>query len=258
MSSFSNKFHGKVAVVTASTEGIGFAIAKRLAEDGASVMISSRKQENVDTALAKLKSENLTKVAGVVCHVGKEDHRNKMIQETLRRFGGIDILVSNAACSPMFGPVLEVSISRTITTIFDINVKATFLLIKEIVPHIEKRGGGNIVMISSLSGYTLEKMIGAYGVSKTALLGLTKALVPECSEKNIRVNCIAPGLIQTRFSEMTWKNPSIRKNVEALIPMSRIGQPSECAGVVSFLCSDDASFISGETIIMSGGIAPRL
>nr|XP_006821848.1 PREDICTED: dehydrogenase/reductase SDR family member 4-like [Saccoglossus kowalevskii] len=249
MSSFSNKFHGKVAVVTASTEGIGFAIAKRLAEDGASVMISSRKQENVDTALAKLKSENLTKVAGVVCHVGKEDHRNKMIQETLRRFGGIDILVSNAACSPMFGPVLE---------IFDINVKATFLLIKEIVPHIEKRGGGNIVMISSLSGYTPFQMIGAYGVSKTALLGLTKALVPECSEKNIRVNCIAPGLIQTRFSEMTWKNPSIRKNVEALIPMSRIGQPSECAGVVSFLCSDDASFISGETIIMSGGIAPRL
>ncbi|XP_006821850.1 dehydrogenase/reductase SDR family member 4-like [Saccoglossus kowalevskii] len=163
MTSAGMKLRGKVAVVTASTDGIGFAIAKRLAEDGASVMISSRKQENVDTALAKLKSENLTKVAGVVCHVGKEDHRNKMIQETLKQFGGIDILVSNAAANPYFGSLLEL-----------------------------------------------------------------------------------------------WKNPALLEMTNENVPMKRIGKPSECAGAVSFLCSDDASFITGETIIMSGGIAPRL
>ncbi|KAK7460333.1 hypothetical protein BaRGS_00038921 [Batillaria attramentaria] len=250
------KLAGKVAVVTASTEGIGFAIAKRLCEDGAKVVISSRKQKNVDAAVQQLRDLDLP-ATGVVCHVGKKADRDRLLAETVQQYGGIDILVSNAAANPYYGPLLDTS-DEAWDKIFDTNVKATFLLCKEVVPHLEKRGGGSIVLVGSFAGYRPNPMIGAYSVSKTALLGLTKTLAPELAGKNIRVNCLAPGIIKTKFSRALWENDTVHDIAMQQVPMGRMGTPEDCAGTVSFLVSDDANYITGETVVVSGGMTSRL
>ncbi|XP_053402154.1 dehydrogenase/reductase SDR family member 4-like isoform X5 [Mercenaria mercenaria] len=206
------KLTGKVAIVTASSYGIGLSIAERLAEDGAKVMISSRKQQNVDKALQTLKNKGLT-VSGVVCHVAKKEHRQKLIEQTVNEYGGIDLLVSNAAVNPIFGPMLN-STEDAWDKIFEVNVKSTFFLIKEIVPYMEKRGGGSMVIVSSASGYI--PIVGS-------------KLAEHEGEEIIKV-----------------------------MPLKRFGEPSECAGIVSFLLSADASYITGETVGVTGGISSRL
>lgn len=250
------KLAGKVAIVTASTEGIGLAIARRLGQDGAKVMVSSRKQANVDRTVQELKSENLA-VEGMVCHVGKAEDRTSLIKETVSRFGGIDILVSNAAANPVFGPILNTE-EASWDKIFDTNVKASFFLCKEVVPHMESRGGGSVIFVSSFAGYLPMEFLGPYSVSKTALLGLTKALVPQLSTMNIRVNGVAPGMIKTKFSETLWKSEGANEILMQMIPMKRIGEPKEISGLVSFLASDDASYITGEVVMATGGIPGRL
>ncbi|XP_006815316.1 dehydrogenase/reductase SDR family member 4-like, partial [Saccoglossus kowalevskii] len=190
---------GKVAIVTASTDGIGFSIARKLAQNGAHVVLSSRKQNNVDKAVEILKSENLD-VSGLVCHVGKASDRENLIERTVKDQGGIDMLISNAGMNPVYGPILDTS-ETAWDKIFEINVKAGFMLTKAVAPHIEKRGGGSIVFVTSIAGYQALELIAAYSVSKTAILGLTKALAPQCAQMNIRVNAIAPGIIETKFSE---------------------------------------------------------
>ncbi|XP_053388668.1 dehydrogenase/reductase SDR family member 4-like [Mercenaria mercenaria] len=215
------KLTGKVAILTASSYGIGLSTAERLLEDGAKVMISSRKKENVDKALQTLKNKGLT-VSGVVCHVAKKEHRQKLIEQTLKEYGGIDLLVSNAAVNPIFGPILD-STEDGWEKVFEVNVKSTFFLIKEVVPYMEKRGGGSIVIVSSVSGYIPaigSEFTGAYSTSKTALLGMTKALARQLARMNVRVNCVAPGLIKTKFSEalVSQEGEEIRK----LIPLQRL------------------------------------
>lgn len=193
------RLEGKVCVVTASTDGIGLAIVKRLGLEGAKVVVSSRKQANVDEAVKFLKSQGIKDVLGVVCHVAKASDRNKLFEETVKKFGGIDHLVSNAAVNPAAGPVLETE-EGVWDKIFEVNVKASFLLAKEVKPYIQKRGGGSIVFISSIGGYIPNTVLGAYSVSKTVLFGLTKAAALECVKDNIRVNCVAPGVVKTRFA----------------------------------------------------------
>lgn len=256
MSTMTKKLDGKVAIVTASTDGIGLAIARRLAEDGAKVVISSRKQKNVDKAVETLKQLHLS-VTGIPCHVGLEADRKKLIDHTVAEFGGFDILVSNAAVNPVFGPVLNCP-EDAWDKIFDINVKATFLLAQSAVPHLEKRGGGSILIVSSIAGFQPFSALGAYSVSKTALFGLTKVLAQELGPSGIRVNCLAPGVIQTKFSAALVENEDVREKVLEGIPLQRIGQPHEMGGLVSFLCSDDALYITGETIVASGGMSSRL
>jgi len=243
---------GKVAIVTASTEGIGYAIARRLGQDGAHVVISSRKQKNVDKAIEELKAESLS-VSGMVCHVSNPMHRKDLINKAVTENGGIDILVSNAAASPHFGPMLEIS-EHAWDKLWDINVKAGFMLCKEAVPHMRERGGGSIVFVASMAGFNPFPLIAPYSVTKTALFGLTKALAGSLATENIRVNAIAPGVIKTKFAAMlTEADPA---NVG--IPMNRFGTPDECAGTVSYLVSDDASYVTGETIPISGGMPSRL
>lgn len=193
------RLEGKICVVTASTDGIGFAIAKRLATEGAKVVVSSRKQANVDEAVNSLKKEGLTDILGVTCHVAKESDRKKLFDEAFKKFGGIDVLVSNAAVNPAVGSVLEAT-EEVWDKIFDVNVKAAYLLAKEVKPYIVKRGGGSVVFISSIGGYQPFDLLGAYSVSKTALFGLTKAAALDMVKDNIRVNCVAPGVIETKFS----------------------------------------------------------
>lgn len=196
--SYARRLDGKVCIVTASTEGIGLAIAKRLGAEGGKIVVSSRKQSNVDEAVKLLREQGAT-VHGVACHVGNASDRKKLFDETVERFGGLDILVSNAAVNPEVGQVLDAS-EQAWDKIFDINVKSSFMLAKEAKPIIVKRGGGAIVFMSSIGGYQPFEQLGAYSVSKTALFGLTKAAALDLVRDNIRVNCVAPGIIETKFS----------------------------------------------------------
>uniref|UniRef100_A0A8C5MWT6 Dehydrogenase/reductase SDR family member 4 n=1 Tax=Leptobrachium leishanense TaxID=445787 RepID=A0A8C5MWT6_9ANUR len=208
------KLQGKVAVVTASTEGIGLAIVRRLAQDGARVLLSSRRKQNVERAVQELQQEGLD-VEGTVCHVGKKEDREKLVDLAVQRFGGIDILVSNAAVNPFAGNIID-STEEVWDKILDINVKATFLLVKLVVPKMRERGGGNIVIVSSVAGYTPFPTLGPYSVSKTALIGLTKALAPDLLPLNIRVNGLAPGLIRTKFSSVLWQDESTASTVKTV------------------------------------------
>ncbi|XP_030786215.1 dehydrogenase/reductase SDR family member 4 isoform X4 [Rhinopithecus roxellana] len=212
----------KVALVTASTDGIGFAIARRLAQDGAHVVVSSRKQQNVDQAVSTLQGEGLS-VTGTVCHVGKAEDRERLVATTL-----------------------------------DINVKAPALMTKAVVPEMEKRGGGSVVIVASIAAFSPLPGLSPYNVSKTALLGLTKTLAIELAPRNIRVNCLAPGLIKTSFSRMLWMDKEKEERMKETLQIRRLGEPEDCAGIVSFLCSEDASYITGETVVVGGGTLSRL
>ncbi|XP_043229624.1 dehydrogenase/reductase SDR family member 4-like [Amphibalanus amphitrite] len=243
---------GKVAIVTASTAGIGLAIARRLGQQGAQVVISSRKQENVDTTVQQLSGEGLN-VAGVKCHVGNPSERQALVERAVEKFGGIDILVSNAATNPVYGGLLDCPEAGW-NKIFDVNVKSAYLLTKLVVPYMEARGGGSIVFIASVVGQIPSMGIAAYSVSKKALIGVSDLFAKECAPKNIRVNAVAPGFIDTSFSSVLVKNDSIRKSLEKSIYLGRIGKPEEVAGVASFLCSDDASYITGAVMNVNGGM----
>ncbi|EDW30163.1 GL22470 [Drosophila persimilis] len=200
---------GKVAVVTASTDGIGFAIAKRLAEDGAAVVISSRKQR------------------------------------------------TNAATNPAVGGVLDCD-EKVWDKIFDVNVKSSYLLAKEALPFLRQEKGSSIVFVSSIAGYDAFELLGAYSVSKTALIGLTKAAAKDLAPEGIRVNCLAPGIIKTKFSKALYEDESANDAALMKIPMGRLGTSEEMAGVVSFLVSEDAAYITGEAIVAGGGMSARL
>ncbi|CRK94633.1 CLUMA_CG008133, isoform A [Clunio marinus] len=251
------RLEGKICVVTASSDGIGFAIAKRLGVEGAKIVVSSREQANVDEAVNLLKKQGISDVLGVTCHVAKENDRTKLFDETIKKFGGIDVLVSNAAVNPAVCSVLQSS-EEAWDKIFDVNVKASYLLAKEVKPYIIERGGGSIVFISSIGGYQPFDLLGAYSVSKTALFGLTKAASLECVRDNIRVNCVAPGVIETKFSSALYTTEAAKEETLNTIPMRRLGKPDEIGSVVAFLVSDDASFITGECIVAAGGAASRL
>ncbi|XP_026538840.1 dehydrogenase/reductase SDR family member 4-like [Notechis scutatus] len=245
----------KVALVTASTEGIGLAIARRLAQDGAHVLVSSRKQAKVDQTVSELQAENLS-VSGLVCHVGKSEDRQHLVDVAMERYGGIDILVCNAAVNPFFGNMLDAS-EEVWDKILDINVKATALLINLVAPHMQKRGNGSIVIVSSVAGYMPFPNIGPYNVSKTALLGLTRNLAIELAP-HIRVNCVAPGLIRTKFSASFWQDENMESKALEVMRIRRLGDPTDCSGIVSFLCSAEASYITGETVAVAGGMLSHL
>ncbi|KAM9424638.1 dehydrogenase/reductase SDR family member 4 isoform 1-T2 [Pholidichthys leucotaenia] len=247
---------GKVAIVTASTDGIGLAAAQALGKRGAHVVVSSRRQANVDKAVALLQSQGV-RVTGTTCNVGKGEDRENLVQMTVDQCGGIDILVSNAAVNPFFGNIMD-STEEVWNKILDVNVKSAFLMTKLVVPHMEKRGGGNVIFVSSVAAYQPMQALGPYSVSKTALLGLTRALAPELAQSNIRVNCVAPGVIKTRFSSALWQNEDIMDDFKRQLCIKRVGEPEEIGGIIAFLCSEDASYITGETITVTGGMSGRL
>ncbi|XP_032964745.1 dehydrogenase/reductase SDR family member 2, mitochondrial-like [Rhinolophus ferrumequinum] len=239
----------KVAVITGSTKGIGLAIARRLAQDGAHVVVSSRKQQNVDQAVAALQGEGLS-VTGTVCHVEKAEDREQLVATALEHSGGVDFLVCNAAVNPLVGSIMGTS-EQVWDKILSVNVKSPALLLSQLLPHMEKRGGA-VILVSSISAYIPHVALGAYNVSKTALLGLTRTLALELAPRGIRVNCLVPGIIETDFSKVLYKNEPLWNKLRENHQLHRIGQPEDCAGLVSFLCSPDASYITGENIVVAG------
>ncbi|GBP19849.1 hypothetical protein EVAR_75142_1 [Eumeta japonica] len=228
---------------------IGYAIAERLGYEGASVVVSSRKEANVTKAVENLRAKGLN-VEGVVCHVGKADQRKKLFDAAKNKFGGLDILVSNAAVNPAVSPILETE-DNVWDKLFEVNVKNSWQLAKEAYPELQKRGGGNIVFIASIAGYQPMEPLGPYSVTKTTLLGLTKAIANEVVHDNIRVNCVAPGIVKTKFAAAITDSEAGKEKSLSIVPMKRFGKPEEIAAAVAFLTSDDASYVTGETIVVA-------
>ncbi|KAM8961874.1 dehydrogenase/reductase SDR family member 4-like [Pelodytes ibericus] len=246
---------GKVAIVTGSSYGIGLSITRRLAQDGAHVLLSSRKQNNVDTAVKQLQDEGLS-VIGIVCHVANEQDRETLVAKALKLHGKIDILICNAAVNPFVGPLMETT-EQMWEKVFRVNVISTFLLLKLVVPHMQKQGAGSIIICSSFIGYIPHSYIGPYAITKTTLLGMTNMLSHALRPMNIRVNGLAIGLINTTFSDVIKKTKELQSNLHH-VGIHRFGEPEECAGIASFLCSKDASYINGENIAVTGGAFGRL
>ncbi|KAF5925737.1 hypothetical protein HPG69_002187 [Diceros bicornis minor] len=234
---------------------IGSAIARRLAQDGAHVVVSSRKQQNVDRAVAALQGEGLS-VTGTVCHVGKAEDRERLVATALENYGGIDFLVCVAGVNPLVGSTLGAS-EQVWDKILNVNVKAPALLLSQLLPYMEKSGGSSVVLVSSMVAYVPVPKLGVYNTSKTALLGLCKSLAVELASKGIRVNCLVPGIIKTDFIQVEKTLPYLLPDLNEIYGLQWFGEPEECVGIVSFLCSSDASYITGENIVVAG-YSPKL
>ncbi len=241
---------GKTAIITGASKGIGKAIAQILGKAGANVVISSRNQEALDEVAAELMKEGIMAI-GIAANAGKTSDLTNLVDKTVAAFGGVDIIVNNAATNPVFG-ALETVDERAIDKIMDVNLKGPFLLAKAAFPELQKRGG-SIINISSVEGVTPSQGLGMYSVSKAALIMLTKSMAVEWGRHNIRVNAICPGLIQTKFSEALWTNEKIMKMMMQKVPLGRMGQPEEMAGLALFLASDAGAYCTGGVYVADGG-----
>jgi len=242
---------GKVALVTGASKGIGAAMARGLAEFGASVVVSSRKQQAVDTVAESLKSDGM-EAAGIAANVGKLEDIHHLVDQTVDLYGGLDIVINNAAANPVFGPIQNTD-QGAFDKIIDVNLKGPFELCKKAYPLLKQRGGGSIIHISSIGGITPEPGIGIYSVSKAAIINLTQAMAQDWGADNIRVNAICPGLIKTRFSEALWGDEDILKRFLTKIPLNRPGEPEDIAGLAVFLASDASAYCTGSVYMMDGG-----
>jgi NAD(P)-dependent dehydrogenase (short-subunit alcohol dehydrogenase family) len=244
---------GKVAVITGSSRGIGRAIAERMAEQGAKVVISSRKFgpcEEVANAL-NAKHGAGTAIAVAASISSKTDLQN-LIQETMQAFGRIDILVCNAASNPYYGPMAGIEDDQ-FRKILENNVIANHWLIQMVAPQMIERRDGAIIIVSSIGGLRGSPVIGAYNVSKAADFQLARNLAVEFGPHNVRVNCIAPGLIRTDFARALWENPDTLQRATSTTPLRRIGEPDEIAGTAVYLASKAGSFITGQAVVVDGG-----
>jgi dehydrogenase/reductase SDR family protein 4 len=242
---------GKVAIITGSSKGIGKAIAKGLAENGAQVVISSRSQEACDGVVTEFKKEGLNAI-GIACHVGKEDQRNQLIAKTIKTFGRIDVLVNNAAINPVYSPIEEVD-SVIFDKIMDINVKAPWALSNLVLPHLQANKNGSIINIASVEALTPGYGLGIYSTSKAAILMLTKNQAKEWGVHGIKVNAICPGLIKTKFSAALWQNEKMLNKLEKSIPSGRMGMPEEIVGLACLLASDAGNYMTGGVYTADGG-----
>ena len=245
--------NGKVAVVTGSSRGIGRAVAARLAEHGAKVVISSRKAEACEAVVADLEAKYGAGCAlSIPANISsKEDLRHLATAATMH-FGKIDILVCNAASNPYYGPLTGISDDQ-FRKILDNNIIANHWLISFVVPQMIERKEGSIIIVSSVGGLKASTTIGAYNVSKAADFQLARNLAAEFGPHNVRVNCIAPGLIRTDFARALWENPDNLKVYNERTPPARIGEPDEIAGAAVFLASPASTFMTGQAIVVDGG-----
>jgi NAD(P)-dependent dehydrogenase (short-subunit alcohol dehydrogenase family) len=242
---------GRVALVTGASRGIGSAIANILAEHGATVVLSSRKQADLDAEAERINAEHPEKAVAIAAHAGRPEDMERLVKEVIERFSRIDILVNNAATNPYMGPVLGADLTAWDKT-FEVNVRGMFVLTKLVYEASMEERGGAIVNVASIGGLRPGIGLGVYNVTKAAVIMLTRQLAREVGGK-VRVNAIAPGLIKTRFAEALWGNEAILDRVLSQNPMGRIGTPDEVASAVLFLVSDAASYVNGEVLVVDGG-----
>ncbi|MEZ4314916.1 MAG: glucose 1-dehydrogenase [Polyangiaceae bacterium] len=244
---------GKVVLVTGGSRGIGEAIAHGCGSVGAKVAIASRKLEGVTAAAERLRKEGIT-VEPFACHTGKLEDIQRLVQGTVDKLGKIDVVVNNAATNPYFGPMMSVEDAAFDKT-FEVNVKGYFHVAREVARHLIDRGSpGAIVNIASIQGIGGAPLQGVYAMTKAAVISMTRTLAVELAPSKIRVNAIAPGLVDTRFSAALTANKDISERVISRTPQARYAEPDEIAGAAVFLASDAASFITGETLVVDGGL----
>jgi NAD(P)-dependent dehydrogenase (short-subunit alcohol dehydrogenase family) len=242
---------GKVALITGASRGIGRAIAEAYAAAGARVVLASRKQAAVDEAAAVIRERGGEALA-VAAHTGEADAARALVERAVSEYGGIDILVNNAATNPHFGPFLTAEESHW-DKILDVNVKGYFRMAQACVPVMRGRGGGKIINVASVAGLEAQPMMGVYCVSKAAVLMMTQVLAAEVAADNIQVNAIAPGFIKTKFSQVLWSTPDIHDRLVRAVPQRRMAEPEELTGIALYLASAASSFTTGATFVIDGG-----
>ena len=241
----------KVAVITGASRGIGREISLAMAREGADIVLASRKLPDLEGVAEEVRSLGRRALA-VSAHNGKMEDLADLVKRSVEEFGRIDILVNNAATNPMFGPVIN-SDEGVWDKIMSVNLKGCFFLSKMVCEEMQKTGGGRIINISTVGGLKPDIGLGIYSISKAGLIMMTKVLAHEWAVFNIRVNCIAPGLIQTKFSEALWGSEEVLKIALPQTPMGRIGQADEVAAAAVYLASDASSYTTGSVLVIDGG-----
>jgi NAD(P)-dependent dehydrogenase (short-subunit alcohol dehydrogenase family) len=244
---------GKVALITGSTKGIGEAIAHRMAEHGAKVVISSRKADACEKVAADINKARDAKVAfPIPCNINYKEQLQQLVDETHKQVGKIDTLVCNAALNPAYGPMSKIP-DDAFDKILGANIRSAHWLCQMVLPDMIEKKDGSIIIISSVGGYRGSQVIGTYCISKAADLQLARNLAYENGPHNIRVNCIAPGLVKTDFARALWDTPEAEKRSSAGNPLRRLGEPDDIAGAAVFLASRAGAWMTGQSIIIDGG-----
>lgn len=247
---------GKVAIITGSTKGIGEAIAHRFAEHGARVIISSRKADACERVAGEVNAKwgKGKEVAHPIpCNINMREQLEMLVAQTRAKWGKIDVLVCNAAINPVFGSMSQMT-DEAFDKIMGANVRSNHQLCNLVIPEMVERKDGSIVIVSSIGGLRGSPVLGAYCISKAADFQLARNIAVEFGVHNVRANCIAPGLIKTDFAKALWDNPAILERSTSTSPLKRIGDPDEIAGAAVFLASKAAAFMTGQTLVVDGGV----
>ena len=243
---------GQVAVITGSSRGIGRAAAEVMASLGAKVVVSSRKADACKAVVAAIREAG-GEATAIACNISRKEEVSALIDGTMRQWGRIDTLVCNAAVNPYFGPLAQIP-DEAFEKIMNSNIKSNLWLCNLALPLMAERGAGNAIIVASIGGRRGSAVLGAYGISKAADFQLARSLAIEWGPKNIRVNCIAPGLVRTDFARALWEDEARLKTLLETTPLRRIGEPYDIGGIVAFLASPAAAFITGTIIVADGGV----
>ena len=243
---------GQAAIITGSTKGIGRAIAERMAEHGARVVVSSRKAEVCEVVADGIRARGGTAMA-VPCNIGRKEELQALVDRTRDAWGRIDTLVCNAAVNPYFGPSLGIP-DEAWDRIMASNIRSNHWLCQMALPGMAESGGGAVIVVSSIAGLRGTGMLGAYGISKAADMQLVRNLAVEWGPRGIRANCIAPGLVRTDFARALWEDPENLRRRTRDTPLHRIGEPDEIAGAAVFLAAPAGRFMTGQTMVIDGGV----
>jgi NAD(P)-dependent dehydrogenase (short-subunit alcohol dehydrogenase family) len=243
---------GQVALITGSSRGIGRSIAEQMAKLGAKVVISSRKAEACEEAATAVRAAGGEAIV-IPCNIGRRNEVEALVKGTLDKWGRIDSLVCNAAINPYYGPLGGIS-DDAFDKIMATNVRSNLWLANLAIPGMAERGGGSVIIVSSIAGLQGNPIIGAYGISKAADFALARNLAVEWGPKNIRVNCIAPGLVKTDFAKALWEDEKMLKARLVTTPLRRIGEPDDIGGIAAFLASRAGAFMTGQVIVADGGV----
>ena len=244
---------GKVAIITGSSRGIGQAIAEEMADHGAKVAISSRNIDDCEAVAAGINAKHPGAAIAVASSLSSKESLQNLVDETRKAFGKVDVLVCNAASNPHYGPMATITDEQLRKTL-DHNIVSQHWLIQMVAPEMIERKAGSIVIVSSIGGLRGSPILGAYAITKAADIQMTKNLAREFGPRNVRINSIAPGLVKTDFARALWKNPENLKASTSGAALGRIGEPREIAGAAVYLASDASTFMTGQTIVVDGGV----